>query len=40
MLKSPTTRVGQEGSGKATRGDTVMCDVLLVQMLYIFRIRK
>ena len=40
MLKSPTTRVGKEVSGKATNGDTVICDVLLVQRLYKFKIQK
>ena len=40
MLKSPTKWVGWERSGKATRGDTVICEVLLVQRLYMFRIRK
>ena len=40
MLKSPTTRVGKDFSGKATSGDTVICDALLVQRLYKFKIRK
>ena len=38
MLKSPTTRVGKEVSGKATSGDTVICDGLLVQRVYKFKI--
>ena len=38
MLKSSPIRVGKEVSGKATSGDTVICDVLLVQRLYKFKI--
>ena len=40
MLKSHTTRVGKEVSGKATSGDTVICDVLLIERLYRFKMRK